>query len=443
MVALRAERARLLGYENFADFRLDDTMAKTPEAALDLLALGVGAGARAGAARAATRCRRMVQAEGGNFELAPWDWRYYAEQRRKAEFDFDEGEIKPYLQLDRMIEAAFDTARRLFGLSFTERRDVPVYHPDVRAWEVTGADGRHVGLFLGDYFARPSKRSGAWMSGFRGQEKLAGDIRPIVVNVMNFDKPPDGEPALLELRRRAHALPRIRPRAARAPVRRDLSDDRRHERVDATSSSSPRSSSSTGWSSRKSCSASPLHYRDRRADAGGAAEAACSRRATSTRALRRSSTSPRRWSISISTCSPSATTSTPTAFESDALERIGMPEAIVMRHRPPHFGHIFSGAAIRPPTTAISGRRCSTPTASAPSRKPATSSIPRPPKRLHDYVYSAGNLRDPAEAYRAFRGRTPDPQALLKKRGLVEAPVAGASVGGRSEARPTRLDQRR
>ena len=105
--------------------------------------------------------------------------------------------MKPYLQLDRMIEAAFDTARRLFGLSFKERRDVPVYHPDVRVWEVTGEDGRHVGLFLGDYFARPSKRSGAWMSNFRNQEKLAGDIRPIVVNVMNFSKAADSEPALL------------------------------------------------------------------------------------------------------------------------------------------------------------------------------------------------------------------------------------------------------
>jgi peptidyl-dipeptidase Dcp len=176
-VALRAERARLLGYNSFAEYRLEDTMAKTPEAALGLLR-SVWTPARRKAEDDQEALQKLAQAEGGNFEFAPWDWRYYSEQRRKAEFDFDEAQIKPYFQLDRMIEAAFYTAGRLFGLSFEERTDIPLYHPAVRAWEVTGADGRHVGLFLGDYFARPSKRSGAWMSGVRGQEKLAGDIRP-------------------------------------------------------------------------------------------------------------------------------------------------------------------------------------------------------------------------------------------------------------------------
>ena len=113
-----------------------------------------------------------MQAEGGNFKIAGCDWRYYAEKVRKAKFDVDEAEVKPYLQLDSVIAAAFDVASKLFGVSFNERKDLPVYHPDVRAFEVTGADGRHIGLFLGDYFARPSKRSGAWMSGWRDQHKL-------------------------------------------------------------------------------------------------------------------------------------------------------------------------------------------------------------------------------------------------------------------------------
>jgi peptidyl-dipeptidase Dcp len=249
-VALRAERARLLGYANFAEFRLDDSMAKTPETALGLLH-SVWMPARAQAMREREALQEIVQAEGDNFELAPWDWRYYSEKRRQAQFDFDEGQIKPYLQLDRMIEAAFYTAGRLFGLSFTDRRDLPLYHPDVRAWEVTGADGQHVGLFLGDYFARPSKRSGAWMSGFRGQEKLAGDIRPIIVNVMNFNKAAEGEPALLSFddartlfHEFGHALHGLLsdvtyPMIAGTSVSRDFVEF-------------PRSSSSTGWSSRRS-----------------------------------------------------------------------------------------------------------------------------------------------------------------------------------------------
>jgi peptidyl-dipeptidase Dcp len=138
----------------------------------------------------------MIAEEGGNFALAPWDWRYYAEKLRKAQYDLDEAEIKPYFQLDKMIAAAFETARRLFGLTFTPT-DVPLYHPDARAWEVKDAEGRHVGLFIGDYFARGSKHSGAWMTLLRDQEKLIGDVRPIILNVCNFSKPAAGEPALL------------------------------------------------------------------------------------------------------------------------------------------------------------------------------------------------------------------------------------------------------
>ena len=138
----------------------------------------------------------LIQEEGGNFKLEPWDWRYYAEKLRHRLCEFDETAIKPYLDLDRMIEAAFYTAQRLFGLTFTHA-DVPIWHPDVRVWEVRGADGNKVGLFFGDYFARPSKRSGAWMTSLRDQEKLSGNIQPLIVNVCNFAKASDGEPTLL------------------------------------------------------------------------------------------------------------------------------------------------------------------------------------------------------------------------------------------------------
>jgi peptidyl-dipeptidase Dcp len=141
----------------------------------------------------ATPCRRSSGRRGGNFDLEAWDWRFYAEKLRKRDHDLDEAETKPYFQLDRIIEAAFDTARRLFGLAFSEVAEAPRYHPDIRVFEVRRGDD-FVGLFIGDYFARPSKRSGAWMSAFRSQEKLTGDIRPVIVNVMNFAK---AEPTLL------------------------------------------------------------------------------------------------------------------------------------------------------------------------------------------------------------------------------------------------------
>ena len=195
LVTLRAERAKLLGFASFADYRLDDQMAKTPANAKALLE-NVWARARAKAQAERDALQAMIAVEGGNFALAPWDWRFYAEKLRKARYDLDEAEIKPYLQLERLIEAAFETAHRLFGLSF-KPVDVPLYHADARAWEVTDASGRHVGLFVGDYFARASKHSGAWMTSLRDQEKLMGDIRSVILNVCNFSKPAAGEPALL------------------------------------------------------------------------------------------------------------------------------------------------------------------------------------------------------------------------------------------------------
>ncbi len=194
VLVLREERAMLLGYDSFADYKLETEMAKTPEAVKDLL-MQVWEPALTAAEADGTRLAAMMHGDGVNGELEPWDWRYYSEMRRKEEHDLDEAELKPYLQLDRMVEAAFTCATRLFDLQF-EPLDVALYHPDARAWEVT-RDGEHVAVFIADYFARGSKRSGAWCSAMRQQQKLAGDIRPIVVNVCNFAKPAQGKPALL------------------------------------------------------------------------------------------------------------------------------------------------------------------------------------------------------------------------------------------------------
>src|SRR5450432_1603350 len=196
ILQLREESAKLLGFATFAAYRLEDSMAKTPEAVRGLLER-VWKPARARALADRDALQALVAEEGGNFALAPWDWRYYAEKLRQAKANFDDAAIKPYLCLDHMIEAAFDCATRLFGLNFSERTDIPVWHPDVRVWEVKDSAGRHQALFYGDYFARSSKRSGAWMTSLRDQQKLDGAITPLIINVCNFSKVADGQPSLL------------------------------------------------------------------------------------------------------------------------------------------------------------------------------------------------------------------------------------------------------
>ncbi|MEO8895994.1 MAG: M3 family metallopeptidase, partial [Rhizomicrobium sp.] len=191
-LSLRAEKARLLGYETYAAYKLADSMAGTPARARALLQK-VWAPARKRALEEQDALQALVAEEGGNFTLAPWDWRYYAEKLRQRRYDFDDDVLKPYLSLDNMIAAAFDTAAKLFGLAFQPRTDVPVYHPDMRVWEVS-CDGKTIGLFYGDYFARAGKQGGAWMSSLRDQQSLDGNVLPLITNNCNFIK---SEPALL------------------------------------------------------------------------------------------------------------------------------------------------------------------------------------------------------------------------------------------------------
>lgn len=195
----RVERANLLGFPSHAAYVLDDNMAERPEAVDELLAkLWKPALARAKAERG--ELQQLARKIGDDIDFAMWDWWYYAEKLRAAKYDFDEEQVKPYLELGSVRAAAFDVANRLWGLEFVERDDVPVYHPDVKAYEVQDADGSLIGLFFVDYFARESKRGGAWMENFRQQWKEDGeDVRPIIVNVCNFSKPAEGKPALLSL----------------------------------------------------------------------------------------------------------------------------------------------------------------------------------------------------------------------------------------------------
>jgi peptidyl-dipeptidase Dcp len=416
MVALRAERARLLGFASFADYRLDDQMAKTPAAARRLLD-DVWGRARAKAAAERDALQALIAKEGGNFALAPHDWRYYTEKLRKAKFDLDEAEIKPYFQLDKMIEAAFEAARRLFGLNFAPVA-APLYHPDARAWEVTDAQGRHVALFIGDYFARSSKHSGAWMTALRDQEKLSGDIRPIVLNVCNFSKPVAGEPALLSFddartlfHEFGHALHGMLsnvtyPLLAGTAVPSDF--------VELPSQLYEH------WLEVPQI----LERYARHARTGQPMPKALLDRLLATRTFNQGFAT-----VEYTACAlvdldlhslPDASGLDVTEYERRDLERIAMPPEIVMRHRLPHFQHLFSGGGYAAGYYSYMWSEVLDADAFAAFEETGDAFDPATAKRLRDYVYSAGNLRDPGAAYEGFRGRLPAVDALLKKRGLTE-----------------------
>jgi len=196
LAPLRAERAKLLGYADYATFVLDDQMARTPADALKLLT-GLVPGATSKAADEAARMQKIVDAEQGGFQITAADWDYYAEKVRKAEYDLDKSQVEVYFDLERVLrDGVFNAATKLYGITFKERKDMPVYHPDVRVWEVYDTDGKPLALYYGDYYARPSKAGGAWQDSFVDPTQLTG-ARPVVVNVTNFTKPAAGQPALL------------------------------------------------------------------------------------------------------------------------------------------------------------------------------------------------------------------------------------------------------
>jgi peptidyl-dipeptidase Dcp len=415
VLALRAERARILGFKSAADSALEFSMAKTPEAVRKLL-MDVWAPARKRASEEREALQEAARAEGGNFELAAWDWRYYAERVRKARYDVDEAEIKPYLQLDSMINAAFEVAGKLFGVTFAERTDLPVYHAEVRTFEVKRG-GRHVGLFLGDYFARPSKHSGAWMSGWRKQEKLAGDVTPVVVNVMNFAKAAPGQPTLLSIddartlfHEFGHALHGLLsnvtyPSVSGTSVERDF--------VELPSQLYEH------WLLRPEVLGRfARHYKT-----GKPVPAALLKRLEAARNFNQGFKTVEYVAAAIVDLElhvlQAAKGLDVDRFEAKTLAGIDMPREIVMRHRIPHFQHIMGGYA----SGYYSYLWSEVMDADAFSAFEESGDVfnPRLARRLHDHIYSAGGSHDAAEAYIAFRGRLPETRALLEKRGLSAA----------------------
>lgn len=413
IVALRKEYAALLGYATFAEFALSDTMAKTPAAVDDLLGK-VWEHARAKANEEREALVAAARTQGTNTAIAASDWRYFAEKVRKARYDLDEAELRPYLQLDQMIAAAFDCASRLFGLTFTPQEDVPRYHPDVRVWEVKNRKGEHVGLFLGDYFARASKRSGAWMSNFRGQHKLAKGSTPIIVNVMNFAKGAEGEPALLSFddartlfHEFGHGLHGLLsdvtyPTLWGTSVTRDF--------VELPSQLFEH------WLTRPEVlTRFALHHKT-----GKPMPASLLKKLKAARNFNQGFATVEFTASALADMKLYAAGETPAdvdRFEADVLREIGMPAEIVMRHRLPHFMHIVSGYAAG--YYSYMWSEVMDADAFAAFEEAGDIFDRKTADRLKRYIYSAGNMRDPAEAYVKFRGRPPAIEGLLRNRGFV------------------------
>lgn len=418
-VALRAELAALLGYATFADYRLADSMAKTPAAANDLLQR-VWTPGRRRAERDREGLQTLIDGEGGKFALEPWDWRYYAEKLRLARYDFDENELKPYLELETLIEASFFTAARLFGITVNERTDIPVYHPDMRVWEVIRG-GEVIGIFYGDYFARPSKRSGAWMTSFRDQERLDRAVIPLIINTCNFIRPPEGEPALLSLDEArtlfhefGHALHGLLsnvtyPRISGTSVVRDF--------VELPSQLYEH------WFESAPVLARLRHYKT--------GEPVPAELIARMQAARKANTGFETVEFVSSALVDMAFHSVAAGapvdadiIEQETLARIGMPHEIALRHAAAHFGHIFGGgyaagyySYLWSEVLDADGFRAFE--EAGDPFDPATA------ERLYTYIYSGGGSRDFAEAYRLFRGRDPDVAGLLAGRGLDDLEPVG------------------
>lgn len=423
IVKLRAEKAVLLGYETFAHFKLDDTMAKTPENVCNLLET-VWAKASVRAAEEASDLTDLIQAEGRNHPVAPWDWRYYSEKVRAARFDLDDAELKPYLQLEQLILAAFDTANRLFGINFVEQQEATAYHPDVRVFEVLDADGARKAAFIADYFARPSKRSGAWMSSFQEQHHLANDLGgrgqiPIILNVMNFAKAPSGEPVLITMddartlfHEFGHALHGILsnvtyPSISGTSVSRDFVE-------------LPSQLYEHWLTVPEVLQRFALHH-----ETGAAIPEALLQKMKAAHAFNKGFsnvefTASALVDMAFHALSPEeAAGIDPMTFQASVLADIGMPTEIVMRHATPHFAHVFSSDGYSAGYYSYMWSGVLDSDAFQAFEEAGDMFDTATAEKLHRFVYASGGSMDADSAYLAFRGKLPSPDALLRKENLA------------------------
>ena len=414
IVKLRAERAKLLGYKHHSEYVLTDAMANTPETAMDLL-MKVWQPAVAKAEQERDWLKEQMAAEGADHELKPWDWRFYAEKVRKAKFDLDQGEIAEYFELENMLEAKFYVAKRLFGLNFVERTDIPVYNPVVRVWEVQDSAGNAIGLFFGDYYARASKRSGAWMSAFRTQQKLAGDVKPIIINNMNLNKPAEGEPTLMSysdavtlFHEFGHALHGLLsdvtyPTLAGTSVPRDWVEFPAQLYEHFIEQPYMLEKFARHYKTNEPMPAALLQrIKDASTFNQGFATVEYTASALVDMAYHQMTEVE---DLDVR------------AFEIKVLTENGKPEEIIMRHRSTHFGHIFAGgyssayyAYMWSEILDADGFDAFLEAKDIFDEETAD--------KLYKFIYSRGDTLDYFEAYNGFRGRNPTTDALLRNRGL-------------------------
>ena len=414
-LALRAEKARLLGYDSFAALKLDDTMAKTPAAVLGLLEpVWEKARAKAGADRA--ELQRLATQAGDNAPLTAADWRFWQEKLRIEKYAFDEAELKPYLQLERIIEACFDVASRLFGLTFEERKGIPAWHEDVRVFEVGNADGSHRAVFLADYFNRPSKRSGAWMSALQSAHGLGEGAAPIVYNIMNFARPPKGQPALLSIDEArtlfhefGHALHGMLsearwPSVSGTAVSRDFVE-------------LPSQLYEHWLTVPEILERHAVHYRTGEAMPTALVEKMLAARNFDAGFATVEFAASALVDMAYHACAQAP--ADPLAFEAETLERLGMPAEIAMRHRTPHFLHVFSGDGYSAGYYSYMWSEVLDADAFSAFEETGDVFDAGLAQKLRANIYAAGGTKDPEALYRAFRGKMPSPEAMMVKRGLA------------------------
>ncbi len=416
IVRLRGERAKLLGYASHAHWRLEMSMAKTPERATALMeALWRPAVSRV--AEEVADMQAEADREGDGIAIEPWDYRYYAEKVRKTRYDVDDNEVTPYLQLENLREAMFWVAGELLGLGFTPAVDAPVVHPDVRVWEVKDDAGRHVALFYFDPYARPDKRSGAWMNEYRSQERFDGEVTTIVSNNSNFVKGKPGEPVLVSwgdavtlFHEFGHALHGLSsnvtyPSLAGTAVDRDYVEfpSQLIEHWLAT--------------------AEVLEKYARHCKTGEPIPKELVRKIERASKFNKGFENVEYLSsalVDMRMHLDPASAEDVAAFERKTLEALGMPHQMAMRHRLPHFGHLFNSDSyaagyysyLWADTLSADAFEAFTEAGGAYDKSVA--------KKLREHVFSAGNTIDPAEGYRAFRGRDAQIDALMRRRGFGE-----------------------
>ena len=422
ILALRAERAKLLGYETHAHWRLENTMARNPARAMELME-AVWTPAVARVREEVADMQAVADQEKAGIKIEPWDYRYYAEKVRKAKYDLDETEIMPYLQLENLREGMFYMASQLFGFSFkpVEAGKVTVFHPDVRVWEVNDPAGQLVGLWYFDPYARQGKRSGAWMNAYRTQERFDRDIKTIVSNNSNFQKGKPGEPVLVSwedattlFHEFGHALHGLSsnvsyPSLSGTAVARDYVEF-------------PSQLLEHWLSTPEILNRYALHVETGRPIP--AELVAKIERAEKFNEGFKTVEYLGSALVDMKLHLQGAKPVDPDKFERETLTALGMPSEIVMRHRTPQFTHVFAGdgysagyySYLWSDTLTADAWEAFTEANGAWDKAVA--------KRLRDNVFSVGNTVDPADGYRAFRGRDPGISALMRKRGF---PVPGAA----------------